>query len=351
MIEGTANTENIYRKLLLDSSSSLKDFSLDRKKYYCKHIMAQTVEDKDTQAAIMGRVVETLLLEPELFDNKFYLSSCANPPTAMMLDFVICLVDASIDGMDEETGEIRESFLDVAQKAYYKSRYKISLERVLKNFEGTDAEIYFNELLKVKMDNLTVITSDDVTNAERIVEELKTNPITSGIVNLVNSLRWEIKNQFQVEGYVIDGHTFKSMLDKVVIDHKEKKIDIYDLKCVWAVEGFYSEYYLYRRAYIQAYLYYQAIISLTLDKTHDWYRYNVNYPKFIVCDSINYFSPLIYTMDDGDMKDAYMGFEHKGKEYPGVKDLIQDLKWALENNIWNISRKNYLSNGVINIKD
>jgi hypothetical protein len=50
------------------------------------------------------------------------------------------------------------------------------------------------------------------------------------------------------------------------------------------------------------------------------------------------------------MEDAYMGFEHKGRKYPGVHDLIIDLKWAQENNVWNMSRENYVSKGVVSIR-
>jgi hypothetical protein len=88
MITGTVKTEANYRANMLDSSSSLKEFSLDRKKYYRRYILGESVEDKDTQAATIGRVVETLLLEPEEFDGRFYMSSCASAPTGLMLAFV-----------------------------------------------------------------------------------------------------------------------------------------------------------------------------------------------------------------------------------------------------------------------
>ena len=153
-----------------------------------------------------------------------------------------------------------------------------------------------------------------------------------------------------IEGYTIDDHEFKSLLDKVVIDHKEKTIQPYDLKCTWNVENFYEEYYLYRRAYIQAYLYYHAMLHMTNDPTSECYGYTVKYLQFIVCDSTNYYQPLIYTLDMNDMMDAYKGFVHKGKTYPGVGDLIAALKWCVSSNTWNISHKNYLSNGIVNIK-
>jgi hypothetical protein len=190
----------------------------------------------------------------------------------------------------------------------------------------------------------------EISIAEKIVEQLRINSTTAPIVNLVNSSRYEIIDQMQVEGYEIDGHPFKSMLDKVVIDHKEKTIQPYDLKCTWSVENFYEEYYLYRRAYIQAYLYFHAMIHLANNPDSPYYGYQVNYLQFIVCDSTNYYQPLIYILDIDDMEDAYHGFVHKGRTYPGVGSLIAALKWCVSTNTWNISHKNYLSNGVVNIK-
>jgi hypothetical protein len=52
-----------------------------------------------------------------------------------------------------------------------------------------------------------------------------------------------------------------------------------------------------------------------------------------------------------DILDAYEGFEHKGRKYPGVKQIIDDLKWAIENDVWNISKTNFINNGILNLKD
>jgi len=136
----------------------------------------------------------------------------------------------------------------------------------------------------------------------------------------------------------------------VVVDHDEKTIQVYDLKCVWAVENFYEEYYLYRRAYIQAFLYHRALLYTEDAFPFDHGDYEILYPKFIVCDSTNYMNPLVYTLDDDDMEDAYRGFAHKHRQYPGVKEIIADLKWAMENDRWNISRKNHISEGRVKLR-
>ena len=349
MIKGQAKTEAVYRAILLDSSSSLKEFSMDRKKYYNKYYLGKSVEDKDSQAAIMGRLVETLLMEEDEFDKRFYMSACATSPTGLMLSFVEALYKYTIDATDE-FGNITRTFEEISRDAYSESGFKIKYEAVIQKFVGSDTEIYYNEIRKVRANNLTVVTSQDVTHAENIVSELRNNFATKDIVNLVNSSRYSVYDQLQVEGYEVDGHLFKSMMDKVIVDHQEKTIQPYDLKCTWSVENFYEEYYLYRRAYIQAYLYYYATKHLTLDENSELYGYTVKPIQFIVCDSTNYYNPLVYTLSDEDMKDAYEGFVHKGKTYPGVKYLIDELKWAMDMNIWNISKSNYLKKGIVNIK-
>jgi hypothetical protein len=349
MIKGTAKTEAQYRAVVMDSSSSLKDFSTDRKKYYKKYFLGEKVEDKDTAAANMGRIVETLLMEPHLFDDKFYMSSCASTPTGLMLDFTEALYRHTRDATDEN-GKVTRPMNELLEDAYKDSGFKIKYEAVVGKFIGSDAEIYYNEIRRVRTLNLTVVNTTEISVAEKIVERLKTNSTTGPIVNLVNSARYEVIDQMQVEGYTIDDHKFKSMLDKVVIDHDAKTISPYDLKCTWSVENFYEEYYLYRRAYIQAYLYYYAMLHLVKDEESPYYGYTINYLKFIVCDSTNYYQPLIYTLDFNDMADAYAGFVHKGRTYPGVGDLIAALTWCVETDTWDISHKNYLSNGVVNIK-
>jgi hypothetical protein len=348
MIQGPSKTEAQYRAVQMDSSSSLKEFSQNRKKYHKKYILNEKVEEEDNLAATMGRVVETLLLEPEEFDNRFHMSVITSAPTGLMLEFTEALYKHSAEATNED-GLLTKSFEDLCALAYADSGFKIKLDAVLGKFIGSDAEVYYKEIREVRSKGLTVVTTKDVDNATKIVEELKTNDFTAGIVNLVKSSRYDVHNQLQIEGYDVFGHQFKSMLDKVIVDHQKKIIQIYDLKCTWSVEGFYKEYYLYRRAYIQAFLYWHAGHFYFKDLVDDGYR--VEYPRFIVCDSTNYFSPLIYTLDTKDMENARDGFEHKGYIYPGVLDTIDSLKWAIENNIWNISFKNYNKGGIINIKD
>jgi hypothetical protein len=346
MIKGPSRTEAEYRAIVMDSSSSLKEFSQDRKKYHKKYVLGERVTEEENKAATMGRLVETKLMEPELFDEKFYPSTCQSTPTGLMLDFVEALYKHMSEAVKD--GEITRPFEDISRDAYNDSGFKIKYEAVMTKFMGSDAEAYFDEIMLVRSKGMTVVSINDVTNCDRIVTELKTNPFTASIVNQDKTSRYDVYNQLQVENYQVHGHKFKRMMDKVIVDHHTQTIQIYDLKCTWSVEGFYKEYYLYRRAYIQAFLYWHAGHFHFQDLVDKGYK--VKYPSFIVCDSTNYFSPLIYTLDTEDMTNARDGFDLKGYIYPGVLETIDNLKWAIENDTWNISRKNYLNGGIVNIK-
>ena len=358
MITGTTKTEELYRAVMLDSSSSLKDFSMDRKKYHRKYILNEDIKEKDSVAANIGRLVETMLWEPDLFDEKFFMSSVAYTPTGLMLEFVERLYEVTRDSTDE-AGNVSRTFKELAEEAYTLSSFKIKFDQVLKKFIGSDAELYYNEIRQVRAKNLTVVDTQQVATAEKIIETLKTSPSTKDIVSLVTSPRYDVHDQFQVEDYKVDGHQFKSMMDRVIVDHEKKTIQVYDLKCTWNVENFYEEYYLYRRAYIQAYLYYRAAQCAFLNdptceysglrSTSSYSDYEVLLPRFVVCDSADYYQPLVYTLSEENMYDAYNGFEHKGRKYPGVKKLINDLVWAHGNNTWNVSKDNFQTLGVINL--
>ena len=170
-------TEATYRAIQMDSSSSLKEFSLDRKKYHKKYILGDNVEETDNKAATTGRVVETLLLEPEEFDNRFYLSTCISAPTGLMLAFVEGLYKYTMLATNED-GQVTRDFADICKDAHAESGFKIKLDSVLGKFIGSDAEIYYKEMREVKAKGLTVVTTEEIGNAEKIVEELRNSTLT-----------------------------------------------------------------------------------------------------------------------------------------------------------------------------
>ena len=135
MIQGEqkVNTEQDYRSIMIDSSSSLKDYAEDRRRYFRKYIANEEIEDKDNQAIITGKLVETLLWEEDKFDDKFYISACKEPPSGMMNNFVEALYDLTKEATNEE-GIVSRTFESMCEEAYEKSGYKLPFKTIMNKF-------------------------------------------------------------------------------------------------------------------------------------------------------------------------------------------------------------------------
>jgi hypothetical protein len=349
MIQATRRTEAEYRAIEVDSSSSLKDFAADRKKYYRKYILGESLpeDEEESKAATMGRMVETLELEPELFESRFYMSTCPKTPTGKMLDFCNALYKHTMLATDEG-GVVTRPFMDIAMDARAEADFSWGIDRIMNIFQEGEGESYYREMRETKPFNKTVVTVAERETAESIRETLRSHRNTAAVMNLRTADQFEVHNQLQIENYSIDSLPLKSMLDKLIINHETKKARIYDLKVIWGVERFYREYYLQRKAYIQAVVYYYATKAYL--EQRGLTGYEVLPPAFIVADSINYYAPLIYKTSVDDIREGQHGFTYQERYYPGVDEILADLKWAKENSIWNISRTNYENQGICKLK-
>lgn len=347
MIGGKLKTEKEYRAVQMESYSSLALFAKDRRKYFKKFILGESEEDEDNKAILIGNLAEALLPgREEEFEKKFYMSLCPEAPTGNMLAFVNALYKHTES--NTEDGVVTVTFEELCKKAYVDSGYKLALDTVVKKFVGSEAEMYYTQLRETKPKGLTVVCQEDRENADRVVEAWKNSPFTAWYVNLQTDERYEIFDQFPVEGFEIDGVLFKCLVDRLIVDHVEKVIYIIDWKVTWAVEDFVREYYRKRFAYIQAFIYHTGLNMMKGQL--GWEDYTILYPKFIVADSINYMDPLIYETNVVDLENAYNGFKIGGMTYPGVSELIEDLQWAKQNS-FRISRRNFLNQGICQISE
>jgi hypothetical protein len=274
-----------------------------------------------------------------------------------MLQFVEALYKRTILASNER-GEITKPFASLLKEAYDDVKYdslgnivsfkRDSFEKVVEKFTG-DTKAYYDEILAVRPTKKIVVNPEYITLAEKLKAALKTNYVTSKVINLTSNDRFEIHNQLVIL-FKFEDIDFKSMLDKVIIDHENKTINLYDLKVTWNVENFVENYYLYRKSYLQGALYTIAA-SIYFKKLIDD-GYTLMPMIFIVPDSLNYMNPLMYHMSKEDNKMGWQGFRANGREYRGLKSIIGDLKWHKKTNIWNISKDDFDKKGEvpINIK-
>jgi hypothetical protein len=354
-------TEQEYRRLEIDSYSTLKDFIEDRKKYYKKYVLKETVKEEESSSTIFGNVTDCLQFTPGEFENRFALS-VSQVPTGQYGKFVNEMVRITF-GCLNERGEVTMRLEDIMEEAYNKCKYdrngnvvdfkRDGLDVVKQKFLGSDLEIHYRQCREAF--GKTIIEASTLENAQRVIAELKSNPVTSAIMNLETSNENVVYNQFPIVGKM-DGsmtgrgdYPLKGLIDKLVIDHKEKCIYIYDLKTTWDNEGEFLSNYFKFKYYIQMAVYFYLVV--------EWKRrqsgletYTVHYPSFIVADSSNYKNPLIYATTHENFQQGMRGFTIRGKYYPGAIKAITDLMWHKESGIWNISKDNYDAGGIARIQ-
>lgn len=356
-------TEAEYRALKIDSYSSLKVFIEDRKKYYKKFVLEEPVKDPDSQSLVFGSLVDCLLFTPDEFDKRFTFSVTDVPKGQYkkLIDELMVITSQSLGDNGEVTRDVEDMLLDAYRNVKYDFAgntvdfKRDSFEVVKKKFIGSDLELYYKQLRESY--GKEVIESTTVDVALAVLNELKSNPFTAEIINAETDSEQDVYTQFPlIEECVIiqrddlegDEFKLKGLLDKLIVNHKRKQIDIYDLKTAWDNEGEFINNYFKYKYYIQVAVYLYLVMEWK-KKQKGIEDYVVNYPKFVVADSNNYKSPLVYTTGRDNFEQGMRGFTIRGKYYPGVMRAISDLVWHKKSGIWNISRENYKNKGLVEI--
>ena len=344
-IKATAKlTEQEYRKIRRDSYSSIKTFAESRWKYYKEYVLYEKEPDAQSNDSIMGNLVDCMLTDEENFENRFLISSAIIPKdTSNGYKFVIKLFDITKRATSEE-GDVGREMIDMMQEAYnIVGIKKPGFEKWVEDFDGSDLEIWYNELRGGL--GKTVVSVQQVKNAEDICNTLKRNDNTREIITLVDDKRWNVHNQLPVM-FSYKRKQLKMLADKVVVDHENKRIYPYDLKCTWNVTEF-PVNYLKVGYYIQGCLYRMGLYQWAID--NDMKDYVVETMTFIACHSANLEMPLLWKTSEKDCSNALEGFSSRGRNYRGVNCIIEDLLWHESSGLWNTSRTAYENGGKLNM--
>lgn len=345
MIEGNKiegeKTEKEYRAIPMLSASDLRQFTTDRKKFYKEKVLGEKREEEYNKSILIGSICHCLLLEPDEFDKRYLLSTCETPPTGMVLTFTESLYRQTMAHMDED-GNVTVDFSEMLQIAHIESGFKISLEAATKKFNETGLD-YYKQLVAAKKDGLEICCLDDINIATKIVKMVKEDEFVGKY--FTNTDYCELK----AEGFLVDGVEMKCMFDKIIPDHEHETIQFIDPKIVFDNQNFYREYFLKKRADIQGYIYYQGLRSGKINLGFDYSNYIILPPIFIAVDSGCHYKPVQYRMSPLSLENAYEGFVENGREYKGVKEIMEELQWSKETGNWFITKKVYENQGIVNL--
>jgi hypothetical protein len=348
-------TEKDYRKEKRLSYSSVKDFDLDRIKFYKKHILFDQSEQTEMSTAmLLGSLIDCLLFSNETFDEKFHIANCI-APTGQIGDFTAELCSITLKSLNEDLVVTRD-LTEMMEEAFKNVKYDRKGAEVkfkgkdfkwlVANFVGTEAESYYKECRS--QFSKDVVDMNLINAANKIVEELKTCEWTKDIINATTTKDIEVLDQLIVL-FEVGTEPFKAMLDRVIIDHKEKTIASYDLKVTYSGEDFQYNYWK-MRYYLQVASYYLALMYYKKSRP-DLEGYTVLPIEFIVGSSTLNSNPLIYTLTAVNVNEGLYGYITKaGNKYKGLYELIEDINWHKKNQLWRNSKEVYDNKGRMVIK-
>jgi hypothetical protein len=345
--------ETEYRKISALNQSMIKVFAEDPAIFYREFILGEKREEKSSNALIIGQLVDFALLDcggdEQLFEQRIgekfaVFDGVKSSAQAFSLAdelYKITLRDRDENGMvtSEFANRFIEAFAIVQGQGMYKGGK--TWEKGLEDFNKVAKE-YFDK--KVENIGKTVVDLWQIEKTKNIVSQARGDEFHGSLVNMETGGDVEVIEKLAIE-FNVQGWDCKMEQDKTIIHHKHKIIRRIDYKTAYDNEDF--EYsYLKRKYYLQNAFYHTGTEMWAIANNMD--GYDVLPMEFLVFDtSVNNRRPLKYNTVMQHVEEGLAGFTRNGRKYKGVIDLMDEITWANENGIWNISKENHLNRGEI----
>lgn len=277
--------------------------------------IAKKTEDKEESWFIkMGDLIDCLRTNNSNYNKLFYESREVPEPAPQMLKF--CRILYKHKDLPFKTA-FEVAYEDL--KEWNGGKLGTTFEKYIEKFEK-EGQAYYDELCL--SEGKTVITKDDLSKVEQVLNLIEQYSLFKDFGTTINK---------QIIFFELDELPFKAEIDKINIDHKNKIIYPYDYKTFYNPEEFVSLRFVKNYYYIQASLYKYAIETWAQEKYHG---YKVENMTFRVIDPNGAHIPLEYKTTDKHYEQGFLGFYYKGKRYPGITEIVDNIKYAMQNDIW-----------------
>jgi hypothetical protein len=211
-------------------------------------VNAGEMEKKEHLSLERGKLVHLFLLEPA----GFIVADVEKPSPAIQ-----AVIDDMYRNGDSSKGFTESELLLAASRTGFQSRW--GDEARLKQLDTKQNKEYFNFLIDSK--EYLFLSSNDKKIVESALSSVSKHPYANLLINGNEWDGYECYNELAVESQcTVTGFGLKGLLDRVMIDHMNKKIIIPDLKTTSkAVDSFTLSYVNYR--YYRQHAFYGYLIE------------------------------------------------------------------------------------------
>lgn len=335
------NIEDLKKRYSRISASALGYFEVDPK--YFKNYIDKLLDEDTPKYMELGVQLHMYLLEPEEFQKNYTYLDVTKPKGAIQSQFCEIIANSKIDDLEESIvnayklsyviktkneDKIKEDALEL----YNKLIDYITYLQKRKEFKDVLPKSTFNYLTEAKYQ-----AENHVAVKEMLFET--DSIIDTGDVFTANELfvLWEHPT-IMYKGTKL---VLKSFIDRLVIDHTNKIIKLIDLKTSSNLHDLRTSYDSYKY-YRQMAFYWSAIEYYFKHQFADKDIKNYSRETFIIGIQTPNFQkdyPIrckVFPLQQEDLD----------KGHNEVEELLDDIKWHMDENKWAHSRSYYENNGL-----
>ena len=278
--------QKFYSEKFYFSYSGLNKLLFSPRVFYKHYILEQKEERTDTHL-IEGSLLHCLLLEPDMFEEKFIILPGKIPTDSNknLIDGIFNNNYLQQEDDSLELSDFSDQILEALVAVNLYQSLKTDEQRLEKILIENNKE-YF-EFLK-KRQGKSVIDDVTLSKVKDSVEYIKANKVCAGLLQLSKP---EISNSELPLQINLDAFPFglKGIIDNIVIDKESKTVFINDIKTTGKSLQHFPETIDYYRYDLQAAIYYLlALNSLIPENNKNW---KITF-TFIVIDKFNQVYPF-----------------------------------------------------------
>lgn len=287
----------------------------------------------DNDGAKIGSIVDDLLTNNKNFDKIYYLFD-GNKPTATLGK----LCDIVLKNYNKLPN--KKVILQICKDNEF---WKRSSDEVLyKNFDNDEFWDYLKAQYSSK--KKVLITTEELVLSKELADILKTHSYSKDIFNNDNKQIDQYKFEIEYKNF-----KFRGVIDKVIIDEKNKTVQLLDLKTGANPAEEFMTSFIKWRYYFQEAIYMKAFKKICKD--FNLKGYSLLPFQFLYISRFEKI-PLLYTVTKKWHNAAINGFTtNSGYNYRGLDEILDNIKWHITNKIYNIPKKIHESNGSVILED
>lgn len=302
---------------------------------YCWKRMNQELVDEEKSYTTLGKQLHLYILEPEEFNKCYTYLDFKAPTSKQQLKFcedIVVLDNSSLQNTEERLIQA------------YKDNYSVEKQTdaaILKTAEKLyKSNLDYIKYLQIKEDYREILSKSKqeliTTITQSIKSHKKANPFFFDNNILVEAFN-EIPIYWKYPITVGDGEGIdcKSLIDRLVVDHVDKKIRIIDLKTT-SILGDSTDIIADRNYYRQLAFYRLAVQNSKL------------FPKDYEIES---YIVTVNTQDPFECRVYKMSDDEYNRQLIVINDLMMKVSWHWYTGMWEYSRAYYEGDGTENLTD